>query len=116
MAIEEFTSIPILEYGDAISPTSKPKFLSALGHALVNIGFFYIRNPPIGVKVREALVQKTGSFFALPTAEKEQVALVNSKHFRGYASLGSERTGTKTDGRETLTVCIRMPMFFDSNR
>ena len=102
----EFTSIPILEYGDAISPTSKPAFLFALRHALVNVGFFYIRNPPIGVKVREQLVQKTSSFFALPTAEKEQVALANSRHFRGYAALGIERTGTKTDGRETFTVGI----------
>ncbi len=40
----EFTSIPILEYGDAISPSSKPEFLAALRHALVNVGFFYIRN------------------------------------------------------------------------
>lgn len=104
MAIEEFTSIPVLEYGEAISPTSKPRFLSSLRHALVNVGFFYIRNPPIGLKVREQLVQKTGSFFALPTAKKQKVALANSKHFRGHASLGIERTGTKTDRRETLTV------------
>lgn len=101
---ERFSSIPILEYDDAVSPTSRPRFLSALRHALVNVGFFYLRNPPIEVEVQEALVQKSASFFNLPVAKKQEVAISNSKQFRGYASLASEETGMKSDARETFTV------------
>ncbi|KAF9892025.1 hypothetical protein FE257_002989 [Aspergillus nanangensis] len=106
---EEFSSIPILDYGDVLSPTSKSTFLSTLRHALINVGFFYLRNPPIEVEAREALIQRSASFFNLPTAQKQEVALSNSKHFRGYASLGSEITGMKSDGRETFTVAFDSP-------
>ncbi|PLB33625.1 isopenicillin N synthase family dioxygenase [Aspergillus candidus] len=106
---ERFSSIPILEYDDAVSPTSRPRFLSALRHALVNVGFFYLRNPPIEVEVQEALVQKSASFFNLPVAKKQEVAISNSKQFRGYASLASEETGMKSDARETFTVSFDSP-------
>ena len=103
---EDFTSVPIIDYGDALSPEAKPHFLSALKHALVNVGFFYLHNPPMGVKVREELVNRTGAFFDLPTEKKQEVAMMKSKHFRGYSQLGIERTATKNDQRETLTVSL----------
>lgn len=109
---EEFTSIPIIDYGDALAAATKPNFLSALRHALVNVGFFYLRNPPIGAEVREELTKRTALFFDLPTEQKQKVALVNSKHFRGYASLGIEKTATKNDQRETLTVSLTEVLSF----
>ncbi|KAJ5741714.1 hypothetical protein N7533_011123 [Penicillium manginii] len=105
----EFDSIPILEFGDALSATTKPRFLSSLRHALVKVGFFYLRNPPIGAAVRDDLVRKTASFFDLPMEKKQEVAIANSRHFRGYASLGIEKTATKRDQRETLTVGFDEP-------
>lgn len=100
-----FTSIPLVDYHDSLSPATKPRFLSALRSALVDVGFFYLQNPPIEDKVREALVKTTGEFFDLPAKTKQELDVVQSKHFRGYACAGSEKTATIDDQRETLTVC-----------
>lgn len=101
-----FTSIPLVDYNDSLSPDTKPRFLSALRSALVDVGFFYLQNPPIEVEIREALVKTTGAFFDLPTDKKVELDVVESKHFRGYACAGVEKTATISDQRETLTVCF----------
>lgn len=99
-----FTSVPLVDYNDSLSPDTKQRFLSALRSALVDVGFFYLQNPPIEVGVREALVKTTGAFFDLPTEKKLELDVVKSKHFRGYACAGTEKTATISDQRETLTV------------
>ncbi|KAJ5531990.1 hypothetical protein N7494_008542 [Penicillium frequentans] len=109
-----FTHIPLVDYNDAISPATKPHFLSALRNALVDVGFFYLLNPPIRVDIREKLATTTGAFFDLPLEKKLEVDVVNSKHFRGYACSGSEKTATISDQRETLTVGLDAPTH-DSN-
>lgn len=101
-----FTSIPLVDYHDSLSPDTKPRFLSALRSALVDVGFFYLQNPPIEVEVRKALVKTTGAFFDLPTKRKIELDVAESKHFRGYACAGTEKTATISDQRETLTVCL----------
>lgn len=101
-----FTSIPFVDFRDATDPATKPRFLSTLRHALVNVGFFYLQNPPLGVELRERLVKTTGAFFDLPTEKKLELDVANSKHFRGYARSGAEKTATIDDLRETFTVCI----------
>lgn len=101
-----FTSIPLVDYHDSLSPDTKPRFLSALRSALVDVGFFYLQNPPIEVEVREALVKTTGAFFDLPTKKKLELDVAETKHFRGYACAGAEKTATISDQRETLTVCL----------
>lgn len=105
-----FTSIPLVDYHDSLSPDTKPRFLSALRSALVDVGFFYLQNPPIEVGVREELVKTTGAFFDLPTEKKLELDVVKSKHFRGYACAGAEKTATISDQRETLTVGIDAPV------
>ncbi|KAF4768763.1 hypothetical protein N7455_000259 [Penicillium solitum] len=105
-----FTSIPLVDYQDSLSPDTKPRFLSALRSALVDVGFFYLQNPPIEVDVREALVKTTGSFFDLPTKKKLELDVAHSKHFRGYGCAGAEKTATISDQRETLTVGIDAPI------
>lgn len=100
-----FTSIPLVDFNDSLSPETKPRFLSTLRTALVDVGFFYLRNPPVDSKTREALVRTTGDFFDLPAQKKHELDVNLSKHFRGYACAGSEKTATISDQRETLTVC-----------
>lgn len=101
-----FTSIPLIDFRDATDPATKPQFLSTLRHALTSVGFFYLQNPPLGVELREQLVKTTGAFFDLPTEKKLEVDVANSKHFRGYARSGAEKTATIDDLRETFTVCL----------
>ncbi|KAJ5597706.1 hypothetical protein N7537_007790 [Penicillium hordei] len=105
-----FTSVPLVDYHDSLSPDTKPRFLSALRSALVDVGFFYLQNPPVEVEVREALVKTTGAFFDLPTKSKLELDVTHSKHFRGYACAGAEKTATISDQRETLTVGIDAPV------
>jgi isopenicillin N synthase-like dioxygenase len=101
-----FTSIALVDYHDSLSPDTKPRFLSALRSALIDVGFFYLQNPPIEVELQEALVKTTGAFFDLPTKQKLELDVARSKHFRGYACAGAEKTATISDQRETLTVCL----------
>ncbi|CAI7636606.1 unnamed protein product [Penicillium crustosum] len=105
-----FTSIPLVDYQDSLSPDTKPRFLSALRSALVDVGFFYLQNPPIEAEVRETLVKTTGAFFDLPTKKKQELDVAHSKHFRGYGCAGAEKTATISDQRETLTVGIDAPV------
>ncbi|KAJ5094752.1 hypothetical protein N7456_010613 [Penicillium angulare] len=109
MAVD-FASIPLVDFYDAFSPDTKPRFLSALRSALVDVGFFYLRNPPIDTKIRDALVKTTGAFFDLPTSKKLELDVTQSRHFRGYGCAGSEKTATLSDQRETLTVGIEAPV------
>lgn len=97
-------SLPVLDFHLAESPETKHIFLSELRAALVDKGFFYLKNHPIPTENETGLVAKTQSFFSLPVEEKQGIDISNNKHFRGYACVGTERTATKSDKRETFTV------------
>jgi isopenicillin N synthase-like dioxygenase len=49
-------------------------------------------------------MQRAREFFALPSAEKEALAIANSPHFRGFTMLGGERTKGVSDWREQLDL------------
>ncbi|CAG7988714.1 unnamed protein product [Penicillium nalgiovense] len=99
---ENFASLPIIDYNDALSPTTKAQFLSELRHALVKVGFFYLKNHTIPSQVQQDLLQTSGTFFGLPADKKAEVNMANSKSFRGYTGLRHERTAAKADERETF--------------
>ncbi|KAA8641351.1 uncharacterized protein ATNIH1004_002019 [Aspergillus tanneri] len=44
---DTFTAIPVLDYSLATSSDTKATFLRELRNALVNVGFFYLTNPPV---------------------------------------------------------------------
>jgi isopenicillin N synthase-like dioxygenase len=99
-----FTTIPILDYSLSASPTTKPKFLSGLRNALVNVGFFYLINAPIAPQIQQELVKKCTGIFELPQKKKLEIEMINSKHFLGYSRLGAEITARKQDYREQFDV------------
>ncbi|KAJ5334642.1 hypothetical protein N7452_007045 [Penicillium brevicompactum] len=99
---ENFDSLPIIDFEDALSPSTKPQFLSALRHALVKVGFFYLKNHPVPRQVQQDLLRTSGDFFSLPSDKKAEVNMANTKSFRGYTGLGNERTAAKADERETF--------------
>ena len=106
---ENFASLPIIDFNDALSPTTKPNFLSELRHALVKVGFFYLKNHTIPSQVQQDLLRTSETFFSLPADRKAEVNMANSKSFRGFTGLGNERTATKADERETFFVCDNSP-------
>lgn len=102
----DFSSVPVLNFQDALSSETKPKFLSELRHALVDIGFFYLSDPSVTEDTRSQFVRKASEFFNLPSTVKSEVGIINCNNFKGYAGPRREKTAAKEDERETFTVCV----------
>lgn len=68
--IMSFDSIPILDLSLARDIKTKPHFLEQLRHALLEVGFLYLKN----IGIREELIQQVKDegvrFFDLPIEEK----------------------------------------------
>lgn len=65
-----FTSIPILDLSQADDPETKPVFLEELRHALMEVGFLYLRNVGIPDELFARVIQQGKAFFELPMEEK----------------------------------------------
>lgn len=102
-----FTSVPVLDYAESASPSTRPAFLKALKAAIVNVGFFYLKNTGVPDKVQSDFTDQSIALFNLPLEKKLEIEMVNSKHFLGYARLGQEVTALKNDYREQFDV--RLP-------
>lgn len=79
-------------------------FLSSLRNAAHEYGFFYLKGHGIPLDLNAALMTQAKNFFSLPLAQKEQIAMINSPHFRGYNHAGREITRGKADWREQLDI------------
>jgi hypothetical protein len=53
---ENFASLPIIDFNDALSPTTKTQFLSELRHALVREGWVFLLEKP-----HDSIPSPTGS-------------------------------------------------------
>ncbi|KAF9889349.1 hypothetical protein FE257_007459 [Aspergillus nanangensis] len=104
-----FSTIPLLDYSQSLSPSTKPDFLLSLRHAIVNVGFFYLVNHPIDSDVQQRLVKKTPELFDLPLEKKLEIEMINSKHFLGYSRLQAETTARKADYREQFDFATELP-------
>ncbi|KAI0320731.1 Clavaminate synthase-like protein [Amylostereum chailletii] len=102
-----FTSVPILDYSLVASPATRPEFISQLRHALINVGFLYLSNPPIQPAEFDELVEYVPRVFALPQASKDAIKMANSQHFLGYSKLGVERTKNEADQREQFDFATK---------
>lgn len=99
-----FTSIPVLDYPSSLSPSTKPAFLAELRDALVKVGFFQVRDPPIPLKLQQDALRLSAQFFDLPTEKKLDIENVHSKRFLGYSRINSESTASGTDYLESILV------------
>jgi isopenicillin N synthase-like dioxygenase len=106
--VSSFTSIPVLDYTQSLYPTTKPKFLAQLRDALINVGFLYLKNPPVSNAAQNALTQKGFELFRQPLEKKLEIEMVNSPHFLGYSRLGAEITALKSDHREQFDVGLSL--------
>lgn len=95
-----FSSVPILDWSLATNPESKQEFILQLRHALINVGFLYLSNPPVAREDIDAVIDYAPKLFDLPQGAKEKIRMANSQHFFGYSKLGAELTKGKTDQRE----------------
>ncbi|KXX80460.1 Leucoanthocyanidin dioxygenase [Madurella mycetomatis] len=58
-----FTSIPILDLALAQGPATKPRFLAELRHALMEVGFLYLKNVGIPDEVFKQVIEEGKAFF-----------------------------------------------------
>lgn len=105
-----FDSIPILDLSLADNPDSKPDFLLSLRHALLEVGFLYIKNTGIPTPLIERTITLGKDFFDLPEDKKLECEMKNAKSFLGYNKLGMEITRFKTDWREQIDLSTPHPV------
>ncbi|KAG6331842.1 hypothetical protein ID866_7245 [Astraeus odoratus] len=95
-----FSSIPVLDFAHVSDETLRPQFIAQLRHALINVGFLYLKNHTVSQEVIDRLVAYIPCLFDLPQHAKDKIIMANSPHFLGYSRLGTEFTKGKTDYRE----------------
>ncbi len=65
-----FTSIPILDLALSRDPATKPAFLADLRHALLEVGFLYLKNVGIPDELVQEVIREGRAFFDIPLEEK----------------------------------------------
>ncbi len=65
-----FSTIPILDLSLAKDPSTKPEFLDSLRHALLEVGFLYLKNVGISEELVQQVMKEGKGFFDLPMEEK----------------------------------------------
>ena len=65
-----FTSIPVLDLALAKDPATKPAFLDDLRHALMEVGFLYLKNVGIPDELVQRVIAEGKAFFDIPDEEK----------------------------------------------
>ena len=65
-----FTSIPILDLAQSRDPATKPQFLAELRHALMEVGFLYLKNVGIPDELWREVISEGRAFFDIPREEK----------------------------------------------
>lgn len=69
-SIMSFTSIPVLDLASASDPEKKPQFLKELRHALMEVGFLYLKNVGISDELFQRVITLGKGFFDIPEEEK----------------------------------------------
>ncbi|KAK5992779.1 2-oxoglutarate-dependent dioxygenase [Cladobotryum mycophilum] len=105
-----FTSIPILDLELARNPDTKPIFLDKLRHALMEVGFLYLRNVGIPEEVFQEVIKQGKSFFDIPEEEKLKIEMKNAASFLGYSKLSAEITAGEIDNREQIDLSTEHPV------
>lgn len=78
-----FSSVPVLDLSLALNSNTKGPFLDSLRHALLEVGFFYIKNVGISDGLIEDVITQGKAFFDLPEEKKLEVQMKNVPSFLG---------------------------------
>ncbi|KAK6072227.1 2OG-Fe(II) oxygenase superfamily protein [Seiridium cupressi] len=105
-----FKEIPILDLALANDPTTKPGFLGDLRHALMEVGFLYLKNVGISDELFEKVIKEGRSFFEIPREEKLKIEMKNAPSFLGYSQLSAEITAGEIDHREQIDLSTEHPV------
>lgn len=102
------TALPVVDLGDDAAALRDQ--LSQVAH---EVGFFHLVGHGVPDELVDRVLTAARRLFALPQADKDAIAMVNSPHFRGYTRLGGELTGGRPDWREQIDVGPERPPLAD---
>jgi isopenicillin N synthase-like dioxygenase len=105
-----FTSIPVLDLSEAADDATKPEFLRQLRHALMEVGFLYLRNVGIPDELFQQVITQGKAFFDIPLEEKLKIEMKNAPSFLGYSRLAAEITAGSADHREQIDLATEHPL------
>ncbi|KAF7934364.1 hypothetical protein BELL_0524g00040 [Botrytis elliptica] len=105
-----FANIPILDLSLARSPETKSEFLDQLRHALLEVGFLYLKNVGITQELIDNVIEEGVKFFDIPLEEKTKIQMVNAPSFLGYSPLSAEITAHAIDQREQIDLSTPHPI------
>lgn len=83
--------------------------LEQLRSTIATIGAFYLIGHGVGSEDADRILSLSRRFFALPLAQRREIEMVNSPHFRGYTAVGNERTQGRPDWREEVDIGAERP-------
>lgn len=106
------SSLPVLDVAPFIADESSApaaEFVTALGRAVRDIGFFYVVGHGIPAELADDIDAVARHFFALPDDDRLQIENVRSPQFRGYTRFGHERTNGRVDFRDQIDIGRELP-------
>lgn len=83
--MSDFKFVPTIDLAMLDNPSSRTQLVQQLRQALLDVGMFYVANPPLSPTVVAEAKTQSEAFFALPFAEKTKLDIANSPSFLGYA-------------------------------
>ncbi len=97
--------IPVLDW--ARFGTDPDGFVTDLGRAVRQTGFFLLANPMVPRDLRDAVFAQADAFFTLPEVDKGKLSILNTPHFRGWAKPGDEsldETAPEVDTKQSFNI------------
>ncbi len=79
--LEDTKQLPIIDLSLAESPETRGILLETLQDALINVGFFYVKNTFMNEDVVREVLRYGHTFFDLDDESKLAIEMKNSKHF-----------------------------------
>ena len=103
--------IPVIDLSALLENTpGKYKVARHIRSALMEYGFFYIKNHGVHPELEQRLEEVGTNFFALPMEDKMKISLkLGGKALRGYYPVGNELTGGKPDMKEGVYFGGELP-------
>lgn len=107
----EFSEVPIIDIAPLVARApERVEVARQIGEACRECGFFYIVGHGLESQLFERLTESSRRFFALPTAEKQLIAMSRGgRAWRGYFAVGDELTSGRPDQKEGLYFGAELP-------
>lgn len=80
-------TVPVFDFSGPLDASETAR----LHQAAAGIGFFHARHPFFDERRGSQAIELAREFFALPPAEKQELAIEKSAHFRGYSEMRNAR-------------------------